>query len=229
MEAGGANGGGAEEFTVEYLVFTEQIVGGEPAGGGSPVVVNSPPTVTTPSTPGTPTTPPTATPSATQAWPEPIEFATPPSDLDNVVDADHDYDVPACFRMIDDVLDPGSPPGLAPRVLDGGELLLTSIEELGSFKVAKKEECWRWSMEQEMKSIEENKTWSLIDLPPGHKPTGLKWVIKVKRDETRRDWGVIKVKRDEHGVIVKHKARLVAKGYIQRQGIDFDEVFAPVA
>jgi 6-phosphofructokinase len=70
-------------------------------------------------------------------------------------------------------------------------------------------------MEEEMKSIEENKTWSLVDLPAGHKPIGLKWVFKVKKDE--------------HGAIVKYKARLVAKGYIQRQGIDFDEVFATVA
>ena len=38
-----------------------------------------------------------------------------------------------------------------------------------------------------------------------------------------------KVKRDEHGAIVKHKARLVARGFVQRKGIDFEEVFAPVA
>jgi hypothetical protein len=37
------------------------------------------------------------------------------------------------------------------------------------------------------------------------------------------------LKHDEHGDVVKHKARLVAKGYVQRQGIDFDEVFTPVA
>jgi hypothetical protein len=40
---------------------------------------------------------------------------------------------------------------------------------------------------------------------------------------------VFKVKRDETGAIVKHKARLVTKGYVQQEGVDFDEVFAPVA
>ena len=38
-----------------------------------------------------------------------------------------------------------------------------------------------------------------------------------------------KVKRDELGAIVKHKARLVSRGFVQREGIDFKEVFAPVA
>jgi hypothetical protein len=40
---------------------------------------------------------------------------------------------------------------------------------------------------------------------------------------------VFKVKKDEHGAVVRHKAWLIVKGYAQRQGIDYDEVFALVA
>jgi hypothetical protein len=40
---------------------------------------------------------------------------------------------------------------------------------------------------------------------------------------------VFKVKKDPEGNVTKHKARLVAKGYAQREGVDFEEVFAPVA
>ena len=40
---------------------------------------------------------------------------------------------------------------------------------------------------------------------------------------------MFKVKRNERGEVVWHKARLVAKGFMQREGIDFEEVFAPVA
>lgn len=40
---------------------------------------------------------------------------------------------------------------------------------------------------------------------------------------------MFKLKRNEQGEIIKHKARLMAKGYVQQHGIDFDEVFAPVA
>jgi hypothetical protein len=38
-----------------------------------------------------------------------------------------------------------------------------------------------------------------------------------------------KLRRDTDGNVLKHKACLMAKGYVQRPGIDFDEVFAPVA
>ena len=66
-----------------------------------------------------------------------------------------------------------------------------------------------------MKAIEENETWELIDPPLGCRLIGLKWVYKVKRDE--------------HDIIVKHKARLVTRGFVQREDIDFKEVFALVA
>jgi hypothetical protein len=70
-------------------------------------------------------------------------------------------------------------------------------------------------MLDELQSIDENETWTLTTLPAGRLAISLKWVYKVKKDENR--------------CIVKHKARLVAKGYVQRPGMDFDEVFAPVA
>jgi hypothetical protein len=40
---------------------------------------------------------------------------------------------------------------------------------------------------------------------------------------------VFKLKRDEVGAIIKHKARLVARGFLQREGINFDDAFTPVA
>jgi len=70
-------------------------------------------------------------------------------------------------------------------------------------------------MLEEMAAVEENRTWELVDSPIGCQPIGLKWVYKVKRNE--------------RGEVVRHKARLVAKGFVQREGIDFEEVFAPVA
>ncbi|KAM0863375.1 hypothetical protein ACQ4PT_044625 [Festuca glaucescens] len=114
------------------------------------------------------------------------------------------------WTIIRDFLNPDEEnPGRAER------LLLTPTSEPAALAEAEGDEDWRLAMVDELQSIEENQTWSLADLPPGHKPIGLKWIFKLKRDAD--------------GHVLKHKARLVAKGYAQRPGIDFDEVFAPVA
>jgi hypothetical protein len=92
-------------------------------------------------------------------------------------------------------------PGFAPRALVAEELHVVSFDEPNSFTEDERRPSWRNAMMEEMDSIEENGTWSLVDLPPGRKPIGMKWVFKVKRDE--------------HGAVSKHKARLVVKSYAQ--------------
>ncbi|GKD15447.1 zinc finger, CCHC-type containing protein [Tanacetum coccineum] len=95
------------------------------------------------------------------------------------------------------------------------QTLLFTEEEPRNYKEASTDQKWIEAMEIELDSINKNNTWTLTTLPPNQKAIGLKWVFKTKRDAK--------------GNIIKYKARLVAKGYVQEQGIDFDEVFAPVA
>jgi hypothetical protein len=95
------------------------------------------------------------------------------------------------------------------------EECMLAAEEPQDMDEVNADAAWRTAMDEEMASITENKTWELASLPRGCKAIGLKWVFKVKCDTT--------------GDIVKHKARLVAKGYAQREGVDFEEVFALVA
>ena len=72
---------------------------------------------------------------------------------------------------------------------------------------------WKIAADVEMKSILQNETWELVDLPPGKNAIGCKWVFKTK------------INAD--GSVNKYKARLVAQGYAQQHGIDYEETFAP--
>ncbi|GKC34615.1 putative ribonuclease H-like domain-containing protein [Tanacetum coccineum] len=57
--------------------------------------------------------------------------------------------------------------------------------------------------------------WKLVDLPNGKRAIGTKWVFRNKKDE--------------RGIVIRNKANLVAQGHRQEEGIDYEEVFAPVA
>ncbi|CAI7839471.1 unnamed protein product [Closterium sp. NIES-54] len=75
-------------------------------------------------------------------------------------------------------------------------------------------EEWKKAMESELKSIEENGTWELVELPEGRKAITSKWLFKIKSDAG--------------GKIERYKSRLVAKGYQQKEKVDYKELFAPV-
>ncbi|GJW98145.1 putative ribonuclease H-like domain-containing protein [Tanacetum coccineum] len=90
-----------------------------------------------------------------------------------------------------------------------------SQEEPKNISQALQDESWVEAMQEELLQFKLQKVWILVDLPSGKKAIGTKWVFKNKRDE--------------RSTVVKNKARLVAQGFRQEEGIDYDEVFAPVA
>ena len=74
---------------------------------------------------------------------------------------------------------------------------------------------WFHAMEEELKSMDQNQVWDLVELPKGCKRVGCKWVFKTKRDSINK--------------IERYKTRLVAKGFTQKDGIDYKETFSPVS
>jgi hypothetical protein len=70
-------------------------------------------------------------------------------------------------------------------------------------------------MHEELENFEKNQVWELVDPPPWCKPIGTKWVWKNKEGEK--------------GEVVRNKSRVVAQGFSQKEGINYDEIFAPVA
>ncbi|GJS36221.1 putative ribonuclease H-like domain-containing protein [Tanacetum coccineum] len=74
---------------------------------------------------------------------------------------------------------------------------------------------WIEAMQDELLHFKLQKVWTLVDLPYSKRAIRTKWVYRNKKDE--------------RGIVIRNKARLVAQGYTQEEGIDYDDVFAPVA
>ncbi|GJT93568.1 ribonuclease H-like domain, reverse transcriptase, RNA-dependent DNA polymerase, partial [Tanacetum coccineum] len=96
--------------------------------------------------------------------------------------------------------------------------LTSPVQTRGTLKnvaQALNDPAWVEAMQEEMQQFINQKVWQLVPLPDRKIAIGTKWILKNKRDA--------------RGIIVRNKARLVAQGHKQEEGIDYDEVFAPVA
>lgn len=100
--------------------------------------------------------------------------------------------------------------------LEAENVDLLDVDEPRTFKEAMRSSHstqWRDAVDEELRSLDKNKTWQLVELPTGKRVIESKWVFKLKK------------KAD--GSIDRYKARLVAKGYSQRKGMDYEETFSP--
>ncbi|GJY99283.1 retrovirus-related pol polyprotein from transposon TNT 1-94 [Tanacetum coccineum] len=94
------------------------------------------------------------------------------------------------------------------------DAFLTSVEPK-NFKQAMTEPSWIYAIQEEIHNFERLQVWELVPCPDKLLLIKIKWIYKVKTDE--------------FGRVLKNKARLVAQGFMQEEGIDFEESFAPVS
>jgi hypothetical protein len=87
--------------------------------------------------------------------------------------------------------------------------------ELTCFEEAIKKQVWKDSMMEEYTSIMKNDVWEIVPRPKN------KFVVSSKL--------IYKIKHAADGSIDKYKARFVARGFSQKEGVDYEETFAPMA
>nr|GEU61074.1 retrovirus-related Pol polyprotein from transposon TNT 1-94 [Tanacetum cinerariifolium] len=84
-----------------------------------------------------------------------------------------------------------------------------------NIKDAMADSAWIESMQEELHQFDRLDIWELVDRPLCKNVINMKWLCKNKRDE--------------ENTVIRNKSRLVAKGYAQKEGIDFKELFSPIA
>nr|GFB21338.1 retrovirus-related Pol polyprotein from transposon TNT 1-94 [Tanacetum cinerariifolium] len=93
--------------------------------------------------------------------------------------------------------------------------LTVSRTEPKNIKEAMADSAWIELMQEELHQFDRLDVWELVDRPLCTNVINLKWLWKNKRDN--------------ENIVIRNKSRLVAKGYAQKEGVDFEESFAPVA
>jgi hypothetical protein len=119
-------------------------------------------------------------------------------------------------------LRPPSTRNIKPRKIFDPSALVAQAESFPTEPESYKEalaspdaQLWLQAMKEEYNSLRLNDTWTLVRLPRGARLVDSRWVYRLKYNPD--------------GTIARHKARFVAKGYSQRDGIDYHEIFSPVA
>lgn len=92
---------------------------------------------------------------------------------------------------------------------------ITSIPIPTTIAEARKSKEWDASVDKEFDAMEDNNTWSVSTLPSGKRAVGCRWLhtLKFNADST----------------LERRKSRLVSKGYTQKEGLDYNDTFSPVA
>ena len=150
--------------------------------------------------------------------PEKIEFELKEDESDSTTEEDSEDEEPQTPALRRSVRERRQPERYSPSAFCSGFALTITNDEPRTVREAVDSEdgkLWKEAMVDEMASLHKNDAWDLVELPAARKPIGSKWVFKKKMNV--------------EGKVEKYKARLVAKGYSQVPGIDFGDIFSPVA
>ena len=88
-------------------------------------------------------------------------------------------------------------------------------KEPSSYEEVAERKEWKEAMIEEYQSIMKNDVWDVVPKPDGKSVVTSKWIHKIKHAA--------------NGSIEKYKAIFVARGFSHKEGIDYEETFAPVA